>query len=126
MGRNRAFGAPCAIVGPNEWLKELDDRAMICFSVGYKYAGGGYQVWDPKHQGVVKQETCVLCRWPAINDADIFVVWPAPKYILEPPMLPNAPPLPQPPATPHTDRPEHHLAQMLDEQARCAPCAGPW
>ena len=27
----RAFGAPCAIVEPNELLKKLDHRAKMCF-----------------------------------------------------------------------------------------------
>jgi len=44
----RAFGAPCAIIKPKERLRKLDDQAMMCFFVGYKYKGGGYQVWDPK------------------------------------------------------------------------------
>jgi len=50
----RAFGAPCAIVEPKERLKKIDDRATMCFFVGYKYEGGGYRVWDPKRQVVVE------------------------------------------------------------------------
>ena len=51
----RAFGAPCAIVNPNE----LDDRARarMCFFVGYKYGHGGdsgYRVWDPTRRVVVE------------------------------------------------------------------------
>ena len=50
----RAFGAPCSIVEPLEKLKKLDDRAKMCFFVGYKYGGGGYRVWDPKGKVVVE------------------------------------------------------------------------
>ena len=50
----RAFGAPCAIVEPKERLRKLDDRATMCFFVGYKYEGGGYRVWDPKRRVVVE------------------------------------------------------------------------
>jgi transposase InsO family protein len=50
----RAFGAPCAVVEPSEKLKKLDDRASMCFFVGYKYGGGGYRVWDPKRKVVVE------------------------------------------------------------------------
>jgi hypothetical protein len=31
---------------PSEKLKKLDDRATMCYFVGYKYGGGGYRVWD--------------------------------------------------------------------------------
>ena len=58
----RTFGAPCAIVEPKEWLKKLDDRATMCFFVGYKYEGGGYRVWDPKRQVVVELETLFSLR----------------------------------------------------------------
>jgi len=57
----RAFGAPCAIVELKEWLKKLDDRATVCFFVGYKYEGGSYRVWDPKRQVVVKSRVQSLC-----------------------------------------------------------------
>ena len=50
----RAFGAPCAIVEPKERLRKLDDRATMCFFVGYNYEGGGYRVWDPKKRVVVE------------------------------------------------------------------------
>ena len=50
----RAFGVPCAIVEPKERLKKLDDRATMCFFVGYKYEGGGYRVWDPKRRVIVE------------------------------------------------------------------------
>lgn len=33
-----AFGAPCSIIEPLENLKELDDRANVCF---FRYSGGG-------------------------------------------------------------------------------------
>jgi len=36
----RAFGTPCAIVEPTERSRKLDDRAKMCFFVGYKYATG--------------------------------------------------------------------------------------
>jgi len=50
----RAFGAPCSIVEPLVKLKKLDERARMCFFVGYKYGGGGYRVWDPKGKVVVE------------------------------------------------------------------------
>ena len=37
-------------------MRKLDDRATICFFVGYKYEGGGYLVWDPKRRAVVDPE----------------------------------------------------------------------
>ena len=37
-----------------DWLRKLDDRATMCFIVGYKYEGGGYRVWHPKSQVVVE------------------------------------------------------------------------
>lgn len=37
----RTFSAPCAIAGPSEGLKQLDDRAGMCLFVGYEYRGGG-------------------------------------------------------------------------------------
>ena len=51
-GRNRMFRT---FVG-TERSRKLDDRARICFFVGYKYEGGGYQVWDPKRRVVVDPE----------------------------------------------------------------------
>ena len=42
----RAFGALCAIVKPGVNLQKLDDCAIMCISIGYKYGGGGYRVWD--------------------------------------------------------------------------------
>ena len=48
------FGASCAVISPKEWLKGLEDRATMCFLVGYKYDGGGYRVWDLKKQGGVE------------------------------------------------------------------------
>ena len=56
----RAFGAPCATVEPKERLRKLDDRTTMCFFVGYKYAGGGYRVWDPKRRAVVESRGLVL------------------------------------------------------------------
>ena len=50
----RAFGTPCAIVELTERLRKLDDRAMMCFFVRYKYKEGGYQVWDLKRRVVVE------------------------------------------------------------------------
>ena len=44
----RAFGSPCAIVEPGAKLRNLDDRAIMCVFIGYKYGGGGYRVWDPR------------------------------------------------------------------------------
>src|SRR6267154_1452795 len=56
----RAFGAPCAIVEPAEKLKKLDDRARMCFFVGYKYSGGGYRVWDPAKKVIVESRDVVF------------------------------------------------------------------
>ena len=36
----RAFSTPCAVVEPTERLRKLDDRATMCFFLGYKYATG--------------------------------------------------------------------------------------
>ena len=55
----RAFGAPCAVVEPLEKLKKLDDRAAMCFFVGYKY-DGGYRVWDPKKRVVFESRDVVF------------------------------------------------------------------
>ena len=49
-----AFGAPCAIVEPKEWLRKLDDRETMCSFMGHKYDGGGYRVWDPKRRVAVE------------------------------------------------------------------------
>ena len=43
-----AFGSPCAIVEPGAKLQNLDDCAIMCVFIGYKYGGGGYRVWDPR------------------------------------------------------------------------------
>ena len=32
----------------------------MCFFVGYKYEGGGYQVWDPKRRVVVESKYLVF------------------------------------------------------------------
>ena len=89
----RAFGAPCAIVEPNEKLRKLDDRASMCFFVGYR-------VWDPKRRVVVESRD-IVARLQQ-HDADGPAAQPAPDLILEPPTPPNVPPTPQPAATPHT------------------------
>jgi hypothetical protein len=36
MSHLRTFGVPCAVVEPSELLKKLDDRAKMCFFIGYK------------------------------------------------------------------------------------------
>jgi hypothetical protein len=56
----RTFRAPCAIVEPQQRLKKLDDRATMCFFVGYKYEGGGYRVWDPKRRVVLESRDVVF------------------------------------------------------------------
>jgi len=58
----RAFGAPCSIVEPLVKLKKLDERARMCFFVGYKYGGGGYRVWDPKGKVVVESRIYSFMR----------------------------------------------------------------
>ena len=50
----QAFGAPCTIVQPAIKLKRLDDRAMMCLFLGYKYDGRGYRVWCPERRVVVE------------------------------------------------------------------------
>ena len=37
-----------------ERMRELDGKRTMCFSMGYKYEGGGYQVCDPKRRVVVE------------------------------------------------------------------------
>ena len=56
------FRAPCVIVEPQHKLKKLDDRASMCFFVGYKYSGGGYWVWDLKRQVVIKSRDIVFFK----------------------------------------------------------------
>jgi len=68
-----AFGAPCAIVELKERLRKLEDRATMCFFVGYKYDGGGYRVWDPKRRVVAESRDCFLnfedsLPSPTLND----------------------------------------------------------
>src|SRR5258706_6870592 len=42
------------IVEPAEKLRKLDNRARMCFFVGYKYSGGGYRVCDPEKKAIVE------------------------------------------------------------------------
>jgi len=56
----RAFGVPCTIVELKEQLRNLDDRATMCFFVGYKGEGGGCSVWDQKRQVVVESRDIVF------------------------------------------------------------------
>ena len=56
----QAFGAPCAIIQPVIKLKKLDDRANMCFFLGYKYSGGGYWVWCLEIKMVVKARDVVF------------------------------------------------------------------
>lgn len=59
-----ASGQMCPIFAR---LKGLDDRSRICYLVGYKYTGGGYRVWAPKHCAVVEsRDTTFLdvLSWP--------------------------------------------------------------
>ena len=51
LAHMRAFGAPCSIVKP---LEKRDDRARMCFFVGYMCGGGGHRLWDPKGRAVVE------------------------------------------------------------------------
>jgi hypothetical protein len=67
-GRNRTFRIR-AIVEPKERLKKLDDRATMWFLVGYRYAGGGYRVWDPKRQVVVESRDIVDLPPPTLDSA---------------------------------------------------------
>ena len=58
MGRNRTF---CIYVhSARRAIVKLDDRTTMCFFVGYKYEGGGYQVWDPKRRVVVESRYLVF------------------------------------------------------------------
>ena len=50
-----AFQVPCAvIVELSAKLKDLDNRAKFGVFIGYKNGGGGYCVWGPEREGVVK------------------------------------------------------------------------
>jgi transposase InsO family protein len=113
----RAFGAPCAIVEPQQRLKKLDDRATMCFFVGYKYEGGGYRVWDPKRRVVLESRDVVFFEDglppPTLNnlssqlvDDDEPVTQPVPKPIIEPATSPDAVNASAPPATAPTTLPE--------------------
>jgi transposase InsO family protein len=95
----RAFGAPCAVIEPSEKLKKLDDRATMCFFVGYKYGGGGYRVWDPKRKVVVESRDVIFFEdglppptlretaSPTIDDDKPFVQ-PPPDALVQPVPLP--------------------------------------
>ena len=60
------------LVEPTERLRKLDDRATMCFFVGYKYEGGGYRVRDPKRQVIVESRDLVFFEDglppPTLND----------------------------------------------------------
>lgn len=43
-------------------LRKLDERVSMCFFIGYKYGGGGYRVWDPKRQAVIKTHNVVFFK----------------------------------------------------------------
>ena len=43
-----AFSSPCTIIELGAKLWNLDDHAIMCVLIGYKYGGGGYRVWDPR------------------------------------------------------------------------------
>ena len=96
-----------AIVEPTERLRKLDDRAMMCFFVEYKYKEGGYQVWDLKRRAVVEFRDIVLFEDglppPTLNGSrpqptneDEPIAQPAPDHTTEPPTLPAAPDAPAP------------------------------
>ena len=55
-----AFGTPCAIVQPVVKLKKLDNRANMCFFLGYKYSSGGYRVWRLEIKMVVEARDVVF------------------------------------------------------------------
>ena len=100
----RAFSTPCAIVEPTERLRKLDDRATMCFFLGYKYATGfGTQ----KRRVVVESRDLGFFEDgllpPTLNDSrlqptdeDESTVQPAPDHTTEPPTLPAAPDAPVP------------------------------
>jgi transposase InsO family protein len=46
VGHIRAFGCVAKVVLPSELLGKLDDRAVMCYLLGYKY-DGAYCVWVP-------------------------------------------------------------------------------
>jgi len=52
--------------------RKRDDRATICFFVGYKYDGSGYRVWDPKRRVVVESRDIAFFEdsllSPTLND----------------------------------------------------------
>jgi len=50
-----AFQGPCTvIVELSTKLKDLDDHAKFGIFIRYKNRGGGYCVWGPEREGVVK------------------------------------------------------------------------
>ena len=61
----RAFGTPCAIVEPTERLRKLDNRATMCFIVGYKYATGfGTQKGELSSSSEISSSLRMACRRP--------------------------------------------------------------
>jgi hypothetical protein len=90
-----AFGVLCAVIKPSKKLKKLDDHAMMCFFVGYKYSGGGYRVWDPKHKAVVESRDVIFFEdgllpptlrktaSPTI-DNDKLIIQPPPDALVQP------------------------------------------
>ena len=118
----RAFGAPCAVVEPSELLKKLDNRAKMCFFVGYKYQGG-YRVWDPKRRVVVKSRDIVFFEdglppptlntpKPPTDDDEESVVRTPPTSTL------HAPVPPPPPALPLTSPPSATTQAPLEPKSQ--------
>ena len=120
----RAFSTPCAIVEPTERLRKLDDRATMCFFVGYKYKEGGYQVWVPKRRVVVEFRDFVFFEDglppPTLNgsrpqpaDEDEPTAQPAPDCTTEPPTLPARQ---MHPRRPYCERPHWTRCTTMDRQ----------
>ena len=61
----RAFGTPCAIVEPTERLRKLDNRATMCFFLGYKYATRfGTQKGELSSSSEISSSLRIACRRP--------------------------------------------------------------
>jgi len=67
------FGAKRVVShSPKERLRKLDDRATMCFFMGYKHEGSDYRVWDPERQVVVESRDFIFFEdglpSPTLND----------------------------------------------------------
>jgi len=56
-------------------LKDLDNCAKFGVFIRYKNRGGGYCVWGPEREGVVKLQVELEQRWLASHPLQHFQHW---------------------------------------------------